>query len=249
MSLHPLAANFAGVADAYERGRPDYPPEVADALRAELSLRTGAPVLDLGAGTGKLTRALVAAGLDVVAVEPQEPMRAILAATVGAGRVRAGTAEAIPLEDAAVSAVTVADAFHWFDQERALAEIRRVLRPGGGLAVLSTLPDFSGASWAHELGQLVSASRPEHPFHDGPPWGDALRAAGGWAEPREVRVTVRAPARVERLTDWIASFSWIAAMPQAQRDGVLAQARGLIDAGNTPDELPVHFVVGIARLA
>src|SRR5690349_2488869 len=110
MALHPLAANFAGVADAYERGRPDYPPAVTDALAAELSLPAEERVLDLGAGTGKLTRALLAAGFDVTAVEPQAPMRTILAASVGEGRVRAGTAEAIPLEDDAVCAVTVADA-------------------------------------------------------------------------------------------------------------------------------------------
>src|SRR4029077_15080694 len=126
--------------------------------------------------TGKLTRALVAAGFDVTAVEPQAPMREILAASVGEERVRAGTAEAIPLEDEAVCAVTVADAFHWFDSARAVREIARVLRPRGALAVLATVPDFGGASWAHEVGQLVASSRPSHPFHDGPPWQDALRA-------------------------------------------------------------------------
>src|SRR5438270_6594466 len=228
MSLHPLAANFAGIADVYERGRPDYPAAVTDALAAQLSLPPRAPVLDLGAGTGKLTRALVAAGYDVIAVEPQAQMRAILAASVGEDHVRAGTAEAIPLEDRAVCAVTVADAFHWFDSARALGEIARVLRPQGGLAVLSTVPDFSGASWAHDVGQLVAGLRPSHPFHDGPPWHHSLRAAGCWSEAREIRITVSQPAQPERLLDWIASFSWIAAMAQSDRGELLARVDELI---------------------
>jgi ubiquinone/menaquinone biosynthesis C-methylase UbiE len=132
--LHPLATNFASVADVYERGRPDYPPAAIGALAAELQLAPGARVLDLAAGTGKLTRALLAAGLDVVAVEPQGPLRETLIASVGSERVFEGLAEEIPLADASVDAVTVADAIHWFDPGPALTEMRRVLRPGGGLA-------------------------------------------------------------------------------------------------------------------
>lgn len=198
-SLHPLAKQFASVADTYERGRPDYPPAVAGALAAELRLATGSPVLDLAAGTGKLTRALLAAGFDVVAVEPLAALRELLAERIGAERVRDGVAEAIPLADGSVAAVTVADAFHWFDRARALTEIRRVLRPGGGLAVLAAVPDWSGASWAHGLGTLVSATRPEHPHFDGPSWQDAVRAAGGWSPSHQIRVTVSQPADPERI--------------------------------------------------
>src|SRR3954447_17709226 len=108
MALHPLAAGFADVADAYERGRPDYAPAIVGAIAAELKIPPGGRVLDLAAGTGKLTRALLDAGLDAVAVEPQASLREMLAANVGAERVRDGTAEAIPLPDASVAAVTVA---------------------------------------------------------------------------------------------------------------------------------------------
>src|SRR5262249_50379019 len=86
VTLHPLAEQFGSVADAYERGRPEYPPAVAGALAAELQLAPGARVLDLGAGTGKLARALLAAGLDVIAVEPQAELRALLAENVGRER-------------------------------------------------------------------------------------------------------------------------------------------------------------------
>src|SRR6188508_2428047 len=117
--LHPLAEQFASVADAYERGRPEYAPAVVGALAAELRLAVGAPVLDLAAGTGKLTRPLLISGLDVVAVEPQALLREKLAANVGSERVREGFAEEIPLPNASVDAVTVADGFHWFDHGRA----------------------------------------------------------------------------------------------------------------------------------
>ncbi len=249
MSLHPLAAGFASVAAAYERGRPEYPLAAVGALAAELALAPGARVLDLAAGTGKLSRALLAAGFDVVAVEPLESLRELLFERIGHERVDEGVAEAIPLTDASVDAVTVADAFHWFDQPRALVEIKRVLRPGSGLAVLATVPDWSGASWSDELGKLVADSRPEHPHFDGPPWQEAVRASGGWTEPREIRVTANQPAQPERIVDHMASISWIAAMPEDKRAAILEQMRALIASGETPAEFPIHVVIGLTTLS
>jgi SAM-dependent methyltransferase len=246
MALHPLAERFASVADAYERGRPDYRPAVVGAIAAELGLDRGSRVLDLGAGTGKLSVALLAAGLDVLAVEPQASLREVLSAKIGADRVRDGLAEAIPLEDASVPAVTVADAFHWFDHRPAVSEIARVLSPGGGLAVISTVPDWSGASWAHDLGTLVAGSRPEHPAFDGPPWQDAVRAAGGWSEPREIRLSYSQPASRDRIVDHLTSISWIAAMPDKERTAVARRMRAIVEAGETPPELPLHVVIGLA---
>jgi SAM-dependent methyltransferase len=248
VALHPLAERFAAVADAYEHGRPEDPPAAVGALAAELSLGPGALVLDLAAGTGKLSRALLAAGLDVVAVEPLPSLREVLVEKIGAERVRDGFAEAIPLPGDSVDGVTVADAFHWFDQPRALAEIARVLRPGGGLAVLSMVPDWSGASWAHQLGTLVERSRPVHPHFDGPPWHEAVRAAGGWRPPREIRVTSTQPARPEQIVDHLGSMSWIAAMPEGERSAMLGTMRTLVTEGDTPAELPTHVVIGLTAL-
>jgi SAM-dependent methyltransferase len=248
MALHPLTRRFADVAGAYERGRPEYSPDVARAIVTELRIPAAGTVLDLAAGTGKLTRALLGIGLDVVAVEPQSPLREVLTESVGEERVREGLAEAIPLSDESVAAVTVADAFHWFDQARALAEIRRVLHPGGGLAVLTTVPDWGAASWAHEVGELIGDLRPEHPHFDGPPWQEAVRAAGGWTPLREIRLTTSQPAQPERFVDYLASISWIAGLPEQRRAETLARAYALVSAGETPAELPVHVVIGLTAL-
>jgi ubiquinone/menaquinone biosynthesis C-methylase UbiE len=244
MPLHPLAESFAAVAAAYERGRPDYPAAVICALAEGLGLARDARVLDLAAGTGKLTRALWGAGLDVVAVEPQGALREALVVAVGAKGVFEGLAEDIPLADGSVDAVTVADAFHWFDHGPALAEIARVLRPGGGLAVLTTLADWSGASWADELGSMLAAMRPQHPFFDGRPWQDSVRE-GGWAEPREIQVTASQPTSPERLRDHVESFSWVAALPSHERAELLTQVEAIVRDGETPRELPFHVTIGL----
>jgi SAM-dependent methyltransferase len=247
VDLHPLATQFASVADAYERGRPEYRPAVVGALAAELGLGPGAAVLDLAAGTGKLTRALLAAGLDVVAVEPQRQMREKLAATAGSERVREGVAESIPLPDASVQAVTVADAFHWFKHEEALGEIRRVLVPGGGMAVVSMFPDWSGASWADELGTLIQEMRSEHPAFDGPSWEESVRAAGGWNAPYGVVVGASEPADPSRIVDYVASISFIAALAEEERAVFLNRVAGLVDAGDTPAELGVQVFIRLTR--
>ena len=248
MTIHPLAAQFGTVAAEYERGRPDYAPAVVGALAAELGVGAGAPVLDLAAGTGKLTRALLAGGFDVVAVEPQVSLREVLTARVGGDRVRDGVAEALPLPDDSVQAVTVADGFHWFDRPRALREIRRVLRPGGGLAVLTTVPDWSGASWAHELGSLVVATRPEHPHFDGPPWQQFVAEDEGWGEPREIRVTTYPKADLGRILDHMASISWIAGLARDQREATLGRMREILRSGHTPERMPLHVEVGLASV-
>ena len=249
MELHPLAQSFASVAAEYERGRPDYPPAAVGAFAGELGLKEGTRVLDLGAGTGKLSRTMLAAGLDVIAVEPLASLRALLAERIGAERVREGTAEAIPLPDASVDVVTAADAFHWFDHPVALPEIRRVLRVGGpgALVVISMIPDWSGASWGHELGQLLSGLRPKHPYFDGPPWHETVAGVGGFGPHREIRVTTSEPTSPERISDHLASMSWLAALDEARRAELRARIRDLVHAGEMPSVLPQHALIGFVR--
>ncbi|HEY4915702.1 MAG TPA: class I SAM-dependent methyltransferase, partial [Solirubrobacteraceae bacterium] len=117
-------------------------------------------VLDLGAGTGKFTRALVSRGLDVVAVEPLDEMREILQQQLPDVRALAGTAENIPLDDDSVDAVTVAQAWHWVDERRALPEVARVLRPGGELCLIWNRRDHSVA-WMRRLSDVMGSSDAE----------------------------------------------------------------------------------------
>jgi SAM-dependent methyltransferase len=144
------AASFGGVADAYERARPGYPEDAVRWLAGERPC----DVLDLGAGTGKLTRSLVALGHRVTAVEPLEPMLAQLRSAVPGVDAFLGTAELIPLPDDSVDVVTCAQAFHWFDHASALVEIARVLRPGGRLGLVWNTRD-ERERWVDELSDAM----------------------------------------------------------------------------------------------
>ena len=133
MTIEPVAARgfgAEGAAAAYERGRPGYPPEALAWIAERLGLGAGRTVLDVGAGTGKLSRLLAATGASVVALEPVAAMRGRLTGIAGV-RAFEGTAESVPLPDGSVHAIACAQAFHWFRQADALAEFRRVLVPGG----------------------------------------------------------------------------------------------------------------------
>ena len=130
------ARSFESVAAEYERHRPEYPEEALRWAAEHLGLAPGARVLDVGAGTGKLARGLVALGFEVVAVEPGAPMLAQLRVAVPGAEAIEGPAEAIPLPDASVEAAFAGQAFHWFDRPRALPELHRVIKPSGGLVLL-----------------------------------------------------------------------------------------------------------------
>ncbi len=144
------AASFARVADAYEQSRPGYPADAVLWLAGE----TPCDVVDLGAGTGKLTRSLAALGHHVVAVEPLGEMLDRLRAAIPGVTAVAGSAESMPLPDGAADVVACAQAFHWFDQEPALAEIARVLRPSGRLALVWNVRD-ERVPWVSELSDAM----------------------------------------------------------------------------------------------
>ena len=150
------AASFDRAADVYERARPEYPEDAVDWL-----IPPGAKtVLDLGAGTGKLTRALAARGLDVIAVDPSPKMLAQLSKSLPGAVVREGTAEDIPLADASVDAIFAAQAWHWADQDVALPSVARVLKPGGTLGLIWNIRDES-TPWVKRLSEIVHSSNAE----------------------------------------------------------------------------------------
>jgi SAM-dependent methyltransferase len=166
---------FGRVAAEYERARPEYPIELIDYAARELGLDRSATVLDLAAGTGKLTRRLQERFAHVVSVEPDDAMRACVD-----GDARAGTAESIPVDDASVAAVFVGDAFHWFDWPLALGEIRRVLRPGaGGLAIVGNGWPIPADGPARDLLDVVWARFNGTKSYTGVEWIELVEAELG----------------------------------------------------------------------
>ena len=145
MTVHRSAQAFGGAAELYDRVRPGYPPEAIDWLAQVLDMGM---VVDLAAGTGKLTLPLLAVASRVIAVEPSEGMLAVLRRVAPEAEALAGTAESIPLPDSSADAVVVAQAFHWFDHDAALAEIHRVLKPGGALALVWNRRDLTDPAHA-----------------------------------------------------------------------------------------------------
>jgi ubiquinone/menaquinone biosynthesis C-methylase UbiE len=205
------------------------------------ALPPGAVVLDLAAGTGKLTRPLLAAGLEVIAVEPVPEMRAALPA---GARAREGTAEAIPLEDAAVDGVTVGQAFHWFDGDAALGEIARVLRPGGALALLwnrRVLEDPVNQA----IEQLVGPYRGDVPSHRSGAWREAFGRTTAFGPLEETVFENVLEQDADGLEARVGSISFIASLEPAQRARVLERARALAGAGVA--RVPYRTEVQICR--
>ena len=229
--LHELVAGFAEGAAAYERGRPGYPPAVVERVVAELGVVAGGRVLDLGAGTGKLARPLLAAGLDVVAIEPLASMRAVLADVVGASRALDGRAEALPLADASLDGAVCAEAFHWFDGARAAAELHRVLRPDGALVVMWLLAADGESPWGAEVRALLEPlwQAARHPGLVGGHDVDAVEHNGGFAPLR--RVEMRFEDAVDRTgaLAWFASFSYVGALGERERVALLERLAAVLD--------------------
>ncbi|MEV6631951.1 class I SAM-dependent methyltransferase [Actinoplanes sp. NPDC051470] len=230
------AHSFGPVARTYERGRPGYPTEALDWL-----LPGGQPrVLDLGAGTGKLTRGLTERGLPVTAVDPSEGMLAELRRVLPAVDTHQGSAEHIPLPDNAVDVVLIAQAWHWVDRERAVPEIARVLAPGGRLGILWNVRDTAAAEWVDRLGTIIGGGEEGRDPAVGPPFGPVETAEFRWTD----RVTP------EALLDLVASRSRVILLPADVRAAVLAQVRQLAAThpalvGRTGFDLP--YVTECAR--
>ena len=231
------ARGFEAGAAAYETARPGYPDEAVEILRDALPIAAGTTVCDLAAGTGKLTRRLVALDAAVVAVEPVPGMRAQLAVTAPTATILDGTAEAIPLADQSVDAVTVAQAFHWFSAPSALAEIARVLRPGGGLALLWNERD-ERVPWVAEMSRLIrwherTVSRYQHVD-----WAAVVQAAGSFTALQEVAVDWEQPMTRDLLADRVRSISYIAVMPPVERERLASEVTALVNRRAEPFDLP-----------
>ena len=242
--LHPATRGF-GEADRYERGRPDYPAAAIARIVSALDLRRGRTVLDLAAGTGKLTRLLVPSGANVLAVEPVREMRAELEQQVRGVGILAGTAEHIPLTDGYVDAVTVGQAFHWFDAEPALNEIHRVLGPGGGVALIWNARDERHPLQA-ALTEIIDPLEGDTPRRRQREWRTLLADSGLFE--RTERVLFEHVQRVDEqaVVDSVLSTSFIAAAPPHVREDVERRVR---EVARGATELPymTELYLGFAR--
>jgi len=231
------ALAFGRVAEQYERSRPSYSEEVVAWVVARLGLAPGKTVVDVGAGTGKLTRQLVASGARIVAVEPLAEMRAQFVAAVPGVEIVEGWAEALPLDDATADAVTAAAAFHWFDLDRALPEFHRVLRPDGALAVVRNYRDLRDPVQA-SVQEIIGAYVPDERAFEA--WKRRMRLAECELATMHETLYFHGPevfeTKHEQLVDAdglagrVGTMSYVAQLPDQERAAALEQVRAVGEA-------------------
>jgi SAM-dependent methyltransferase len=237
------AGSFGAAAAIYERARPSYPVEAVDWLLPEGSPR----VLDLGAGTGKLTRMIAERGIEVEAVDPSAQMLAELSQVLPSVPTHVGSAEQIPLPDDSFDAVVVAQAWHWVDVPRAAAEVARVLKPGGQLGLVWNDRD-ERVDWVRRLSEIAvpGSSRSmdvDNPLFGGP-FGQIEYSVTEWSNP----IT---PAG---LIELIASRSYVIIAPAVERSAILGGVQDLLErhpdlAGRAEFEMPYVTYASRARIA
>jgi SAM-dependent methyltransferase len=221
----------------YERGRPGWPRQAVELL----GLPPAATVLDLGAGTGKLTRLLVSLFDRVVAVEPSDAMRRLLVMLSPEAESHAGNAREIPLPEGSVDAVFAAEAFHWFDDDRSLVEIARVLRAGGAVVLMWNLPAGPWEPSITAVEMLLRGRLPEGGIdYDPLDLGGPRRGDGKWRgsfatagfEPlRDTRIPNPQTLDREGLVAYFASMGWMADLADEERLPLLAEVRSLLTVG------------------
>lgn len=242
--MHEAAAKgFAKEAQAYVRGRPEYPPAVDQWLRERLQLRGNRTVLELGAGTGKFTKRLLTTGANIIAVEPVQEMLSQLMLALPTVVARSGTAESIPLNDEVVDAVVCAQSFHWFATRRALDEIRRVLRPGGFLGLIWNVRDES-LDWMAAMTRIMDPYQGDAPQHRTGEWRGLFPGAGFGPLHEQCFPNGHRGPPEQVIVDRVLSTSFIAALARPQQRIVEARLRDLI--ATTPalsgrDEVTVPY--------
>jgi SAM-dependent methyltransferase len=250
--IKDAALGFDANAGAYEASRPSYPAEAVAHIVGHGGIGPGTRVLDLAAGTGKLTRLLVPTGAEVVAVEPVAGMRDRLTALLPGIEVHDGAAEALPLADGSVDAVTVAQAFHWFDAPVALAELRRVLRPGGHLFLVWNVRDRD-VDWVRAFGDLLvdgpDAERPYDSYYE-VDYAAVVARDGGFAPVQRWDHAWDQPSDPDLLVSRAESVSVVGTLPPVDKARVLDRVRNL--AATHPDlagrdRFPFPYVTRVWR--
>jgi SAM-dependent methyltransferase len=229
MAVHEVAEEgFGRGAEVYERVRPSYPADAVAWLVDNLGLRPGRVVLDLAAGTGKFTRLLVPFRSTLFAAEPVEGMRGRFVVAVPGVPLVAAVAEALPIPPHALDAVTVAQAFHWFDADRAFGEFARVLRPGGRVGLIWNARDRS-SDWVNEVWSIMDRVEKRAPWRDHEHWRDAALGSRPGFGPLHAE-TFRHDQSITPagVVDRVASVSHVAVLPPADQQRVLDEVRTVL---------------------
>lgn len=229
MAVHEVAqAGFGSEAEAYERARPGYPPEVVAWAVEVLGIARGRRIADLAAGTGKFTRLLVPLGADLVAIEPVAGMRSVLHRELPDVAVMGATAEATALRDGSLDALTVAQAFHWFDAPRALEEFHRVLRPGGRIALVWNARDRT-VDWVDQLWSVMDRVEKRAPWRRHDEWRESAFVDTPWFQPlHEATFHHTQVLTVDGVIDRFRSVSHVASMAPGAQDAVLGEVRDVL---------------------
>jgi SAM-dependent methyltransferase len=242
--IHPAAGlGFEVSVEHYERGRPTYPDDAVTYLVRELGIAEGRDVLELGAGTGKFSELIVHTGARITGVEPVPAMRAALERNCPTVRLVDGTAEAIPAGDATFDTVLAASAFHWFDGDRALPEIHRVLRPEGALGMIWNARD-EASDWSERLTEIFDRLAGEGaPRYRSGRWRVAFERTELFG-PLHHRVAYHVHhVTPEAFLDRVLSVSYVAAASDDERDQVRAEVEELLatDPELGGDEIPIPY--------
>jgi SAM-dependent methyltransferase len=240
-------AGFETGAETYERARPEYPPEAVAHLEATTGIAIGSRVLDLAAGTGKLTRQLRADGADCLAIEPSASMREVFQRAVPGVAVSGGTAELIPVATETMDTVVVAQAFHWFDPPRALPEIARVLRPRGWLALIWNERDESDPVVA----ELVRISKWDlcQPYPMGTDFGTIIDASGLFGTVERTKFTFVQLLDLAGFVDQVATRSYVQVLPEEARRTLLAKVEAFGATLGEPIAMPYVTDLFCARIS
>jgi ubiquinone/menaquinone biosynthesis C-methylase UbiE len=231
--VHEAASvGFSRSAEAYDRARPDYPAAAINRFGEALSLVQGSRVIDVGAGTGKLTAPHSERGAEVLAVEPVAEMRARIAARAPGAAMAEGTAERLPIGDAWADAVVAGQAFHWFATDAALAEFARCLRPEGRLGLIWNRRAGDDPLQAR-ITQLLEPLRGDAPRHAAGAWREVFERPGPFRERDAFELDFVQELDREGLVDRVGSISFVAALDHRRRGELLAEVAELCPAGRT----------------
>jgi len=240
--VHPsAAAGFERAVAEYELGRPGFPDVAVRFLLERLRLGSGRLCVELGPGTGKLTELLAPSGVRILGIEPVQAMRKAFARNVPGADLVGAVAEELPLRAGVADAAVAAQAFHWFDGSRALAELARVLRPGSMLGLVWNIRD-EDTPWVRSMSDVIEPYRGSTPSHRSMRWRAAFETSDEFGPPERTSFLYVHRTTPARVVARVLSISFIAMLADDERSAVADRIRGILPPG---DDVDIPYVTGV----